>query len=180
MTLSTNVFIHDQIDPKLVFDHCALLIGAPEDASYKQTETSINMAPGQGFRAWLLLSHNNGQPIKTDSDACDEYCDDPCDQTLPHDPAHWVKVDFDTAYGYRGDDGEGCGDLHAKLVAQLGKWLDSRGVEWSWENEFTGEIHKSYSHLGDLCSGGQEASAWFMGTVLPVIAAEYGAKKAGL
>lgn len=172
MTLSTKVYIHDKIDPKLVFDYCSLLIGAPESAQYKQDGDSIAMAPGQGFCAWLIVNHSDGKPIKSDSNGCDEYCETPCDRVSPHDPAHWVMVDLDTAYGYRGDDGEGCGDLHAKLVAQLGKWLDAKSVEWSWENEFTGEIHPGYEGLSALGRGGEEASTWFTNTVLPIITAE--------
>jgi hypothetical protein len=92
-----------------------------------------------------------------------------------HDPAHWLAVSFDTAYGYSDERGYGCGDLHAEYVAKLGQWLDGKGIRWAWENEFTGEIHTGYERLIELSSGGFEASAWFRTTVLPAIAAELNA-----
>ena len=63
----------------------------------------------------------------------------------------------------------GCGDLHARLVAELGIWLDQRGKRWKWENEFTGEIHEGYEQLIQLASGGFEATAWFRTMVVPAI-----------
>ncbi len=84
-------------------------------------------------------------------------------------------VDFDTAYGIRTADGMGCGDVHAVLVGQLGKWLDDQGIRWSWCNEFSGDVHSGpdrYERLAELLSGAAEATAWFHNTVMPAIAAD--------
>lgn len=139
----------------------------------------------QGLPAWLMIRHRNGEPYRTPeqsvSHAYDGYCNYPgndyfdanepvCAKT-EHDPACWAEVDLDTAYGYRGPNGIGCGDLHALIVAALGQQLTANGIRWKWRNEFTGEIHDDPARLIDLVSGGFEASAWFTTSVMPVISA---------
>lgn len=127
---------------------------------------------GQGLPAWLMIGYRPGAPLRSAEQvaACDEDCDPDCDGSY-HDRACWLDVDFDTAYGYD-HDGMGCGDLHAALVARLGRWLDARGVRWEWRNEFSGEVHGGvdrYERLADLASGGFEATAWYQTAVLPAI-----------
>jgi hypothetical protein len=186
MTLDTRIFILDPINHKQVYAQCGRLIGQHEGIKftddpvfdYRNGEKipspdglrSIWNKPGQGLPALLDMTYREGGPIKADPNACDRYCDDdePCDQES-HKPAHWIEVSFDTAYGYRDDEGRGCGDLHASLVSQLGQWLDERHVRWMWQNEFTGEIHSGYERLVELCSAGFEATAWFETTVKPAI-----------
>lgn len=185
MTLNTSIFVLDEIGHKDVFVRCNQLIGATEATRFSDeperifrdgwiddpsASRNISNAMGQGLCALLDVHYRAGGPIKADPDACGRDCDDPCDAES-HDPVHWLEVTFDTAYGYRDEQGRGCGDLHASLVAELGKWLDERGVRWLWENEFTGEVHSGYERLIDLCSDGFEAASWFRTTALPAIAA---------
>jgi hypothetical protein len=202
MTLDTRFFILGEVDPQEVFLFCRDLIGATDrhtfsdeqDSTWSKGESfveptnswTISNNPGQGLPAWLMLYYRPGAPLRTAEQAAehDEDCNlpensiyveewGPCDGKH-HRRACWLTVSFDTAYGYRDERGYGCGDLHAEYVAKLGQWLDSKGVRWEWENEFTGEIHTGYSELINLASGGFEATAWFKTTVLPAIAAESG------
>lgn len=55
-----------------------------------------------------------------------------------------AMVAFDTPYG--------ASEHHAWLVAQLGEWLDDRGVRWVWELEYDGSLHKAddLHLLGDI------------------------------
>jgi hypothetical protein len=142
--------------------------------------------PGQGLAAWLMLHYRQDAPLRTsaEAEAHDEDCNLPgseyydpeadlCDGSW-HRTACWLEISFDTAYSYRDEQGRGCGDLHASLIADLGRWLDERGVRWSWKNEFTGDVHTGYDRLIELCSGGFEASAWFRTSVLPAIEQEIG------
>jgi hypothetical protein len=83
--------------------------------------------------------------------------------------ACWLDVDFDTGYGHRDAQG-GCGELHARLVAQLGRRLDSKGIAWSWKNEFSGEVHDGpdrYERLVDLCHRSVANQEWFRNMVWP-------------
>jgi hypothetical protein len=201
VTLDTRIYVLDKVDPHEVFSFCRDLLGATQqhafddqqDSTWRKGESLVEAAnpwtisnnPGQGLRAWLMLHYRPGAPLRTADQAAahDEDCNlpendlyteewGPCDGDHTYRRANWLTVSFDTAYGYSDDRGYGCGDLHAEYIAKLGQWLDAKGVRWEWQNEFTGEIHRGYTRLIDLASGGFEASAWFRTSVLPAIAAE--------
>lgn len=185
MTLDTRVYVLDRIDQREVFLKCNQLIGAHEgiestdrlDGTWRDGERitepgnpwSIGNKIGQGLCALLDISYRPDAPLRTEGQH-KEWCDpaeDECSGT--YCSPCWLEVSFDTAYGYRGDNGEGCGDLHARLVAELGQWLDGKQVRWQWKNEFTGELHERYDGLAELGSGGAEASDWFRNIVVPAI-----------
>lgn len=184
MTLDTRIFVHDQVEPHTVFHYCRELLGATDDHPYEDRPSTWGREPGEwsignhagiGLPALLDVRYRPNEPLRPDADACCDYCD-PGDDYHSHRPAMWCEVSFDTTYGYTDPQGRGCGDLHACYVAQFGQWLDERGIAWSWENEFTGEVHGGadrYARLVDLMSGGADATAWFKGTVLPALRSEY-------
>lgn len=186
MTLDTRIYVLDDIDYRLVFAECGRLIGQHEGIRFKDEPCEvftngawrpephglrrIGNELGQGLPAILEVTYRRGGAAKATSEQCDRYCDTPCDVPKDsHDPAHWLEVSFDTAYGYRDTQGRGCGDLHASLVAQLGQWLEKRNVRWAWRNEFTGDLHHGYDGLAELCSNGAAATTWFRETVRPAI-----------
>lgn len=189
MTLDTRIYVLDPVPPQAVFQFCRGLIGAEDRHTYGETPGGLSNAPGQGLPAWLMLYHGNGAPLTTPEQAAahDDDCNMPeskyyepteplCDGTHTYRRACWLTVSFDTAYGYSDQRGYGCGDLHAEYIARLGQWLDSIGVRWEWQNEFTGEVHSGYDRLGDLGRGGKDAADWFRTAVLPAIAADMAAR----
>lgn len=159
MTLNTYVYISDEIDRHEVFKKCNELIGADDSVKWKEepinlgkNELWLRNLPGQGLPAWLsIYSREEGEWHTTYQDAqnCEDYCDNDCDGE-DHGPPCFIKVSFDTAYGYNGPRGQGCGWLHAQLLAQLGVSLTEKGISWKWQNEFTGEIHTEYDKLRTL------------------------------
>lgn len=180
MTLNTNIYVQGPMEALTVFHKCRELIGATDthtwedDADGTRGDGSrlLMNHMGQGLPALLWLHYRADGALRPDGDACSEYCD-PEDGYHHHDPMYWIDVDFDTAYGYSDSYG-GCGTLHARLVFELGSWLDDQGVPWSWRNEFTGEVHggdERFRRLSDLVDGGQTATSWFKGVVEPAIAA---------
>ena len=199
MTLSTNIYILDPIAYREIFTYCQTVLGLydkerrgpdrqswthEQDPTWRAGERviepdnpwTIGNDPMQNLPAWLLLHYRPYAPLRTPEQAAehDEWCESTCDSADHGRPACWIDVDFDTAYGYQ-QDGMGCGDLHAALVSHLGEWLDGRGIRWSWQNEYTGEVHGGpdrYARLIDLASAGFESAAWFQTTVLPAIAAK--------
>lgn len=203
MTLDTRVYVLDRISYREVFTKCAQLLGVTEEHRIEDEQDktwangerfiepsnpwTIMTAPMQGLPAWLMLHYRQGMPYRTEAEAVahdEDICNLPgvswydeesgsCDGS-GHTPASWLEISFDTAYSYSDEQGRGCGDLHASLVAQLGQWLAERNVRWLWQNEFTGEVHSGAERLIDLCSGGFEASAWFRTTVLSAIEREIG------
>jgi hypothetical protein len=152
---------------------------------------TISNKLGQGLPGWLMIHYRPGAMYRTPDDAAvHDDCNHPdsdyydagtptCDES-EHDPACWAEVSIDTAYGYRGPNRTGCGDLHAAFVAGLGEWLDARGIEWKWLNEFTSKVHVGYERLVELASGGFEAAAWFRTTALPAINAHIAEQAGGV
>ncbi|WP_329521228.1 hypothetical protein [Spirillospora sp. NBC_01491] len=168
MTLNTKILVQDKVSYRDVWVKCNQLIGATEATRFRNEQVKtwrngegtpqpgnpwqIGNHLGQGLCALLNITYRPDGPFRASSEACEWYCDPGCDDE--HDsPPSWLQVNFDTAYGYRDEQGRGCGDLHASLIAQLGQWLDERRVRWAWQNEFTGEIHTGYDRLTDLRGG---------------------------
>lgn len=166
MTLDTRIYVHGPIDYREVFVKCGQLIGAHEGIKFtdepvpewkdgkrkrgaEDGEWFIWNAPDQGLCALLTVSYRKDGALRApgshsrycepEADECDGGCALPC----------WLEVSFNTAYGYSGPEG-GCGALHARLVGEFGRWLDSKKVRWSWLNEFTGEVHDGYGRLPEL------------------------------
>lgn len=193
MTLSTNVYVLDPIDPEEVFRFCqGLLTKYDEDRRTPDRQVwsddpcqnysdgqwiddpdgrrRIANKLGQGLPGILDITYRTGGPLRTEEQAAqhDEHCSDDCSDRW-HDQPCWLDVDFDTAYSAKFEGGMGCGDLHAALVAELGHWLTGKGIRWRWRNEFTGEVHDDPAKLIDLVTGGFAATAWYQNTVLPAI-----------
>jgi hypothetical protein len=191
VTLSTNIYVLDEVSPHELFRFCQTLLTKYDDEHRPWNRQKCSDKPahlvwempgawnisneiGQGLPAILDIKYRPGAPLRAEAASHDEDCDEECSGNY-HDRACWLDIDFDTAYGYKDERGWGCGDLHAALVAELGEWLDAKGVRWEWRNEFTGEVHGGgdrYARLIDLGVGGFEASAWFRTTVMPAIAAD--------
>lgn len=197
MTLSTNIYVLDEASPHELFRHCQTLLTKYDEERRPWNQQKCSDLPsrvfrggefitepggpwrigndlGQGLPAILDIDYQPGGPLRTPEQAAehDSYCGEDCDGEY-HGRACWMDIDFDTSYGYHDSEGRGCGDLHALLVAQVGEYLDARGVRWEWHNEFTGEVHGGddrYARLVGLCSGGFEAAAWFRASVLPALA----------
>jgi hypothetical protein len=196
VTLSTNIYVLDEVDVADLFRFGQELLAkyddrtppmSADDQKWRERDSwrgdgslGISNEIGQGLPAILDVGFRRGAPLTTAQQAatCTDDCDPDSKECGPdgyhyHPHACWADIDFDTAYGYRDSRGWGCGDLHAVLVAEVGKWLDERGVRWEWRNEFNGDVHGGddrYARLIDLVSGGADASAWFRTSVLPAIA----------
>lgn len=188
MTLSTEVYILDEVDPAEVFRFCQALLtkyddrpGAHEqkwkdDGGWRDDDSRcIRNEIGQGLPAILDVTYRIGGPLTTEAMAAahTEDCEDAEESCHYYHPrACWLDVDFDTAYGYRDKRGWGCSDLHAAVVSELGAWLTSQGIRWEWRNEFTGAVHTGPDGLDELGSAGAEAQDWFATAVLPAIIGE--------
>lgn len=190
MTLNTKIYLHAQVDIPEFFEFCqrALLafdgnarsleavIWSDEDSYWNDGSWARANQLGQGLPAILDLTYRPDAPLLTveQSEQHNDYCNDDgdCDGSS-HTPPNWATVSLDTAYGYSDPHrGWGCGDLHAALIRLFGDYLDKHAVHFSWENEFTGEVHDGYNNLDDLGAQGANAGEWFRGTVLPMIEAQ--------
>lgn len=175
MTLSTNIYILDEVDPHEVFNYCnsnLLKASDPrtEDKNDKWSEdgvmTLMNL-PGQGLPAWLISHYReDGSPLYSE----DQYDDDGSEEPYLMHPACYMYLDFDTAYGYSDEYG-GCSTLHARYIVDLFNMLREKGVRIKWQNEFTGEYFDGIDGLEEFFEGGDKARAW-MRSVLPAVLLE--------
>ena len=172
MTLDTRIYVHGPVDRRELFVKCNQIIGAHEGVRFREDDDSIRNEPSQGLDAWLWIYARPEGPLVTPEQAAahNEDCEGEDNCSWAHDRACWAKVSFDTAYSYQGPEG-GCGDLHTRYVADLGQWLDGKGIRWQWQNEFTGELHWGFEGLEQLGSGGVQAEDWFRNIAAPAIAA---------
>lgn len=173
MTLSTDIYIIDEVDPHKVFDFCnKVLLGTntpittegPSKWDNDQEVIHLNNEPGQGLDAWLMAKYRKGGlPLYTE----DEY-DSYEDESWMVSPACYMKLDFDTAYGYQDEYG-GCENLHGRYIVALYNWLLEQNVRMKWKNEFTGEIYDGMDGLESFLAAGDEANEWFRNTVQPFL-----------
>jgi hypothetical protein len=199
MTLNTKVAVGKPTDVRKIFDFCNQLLNAPGTVEWSEGDcdghragqSEIYNRPMQGLPAWLWIYHGSRVhehdewcdsevgPAKWDDTGQHVVTQDEVDQHVAEvaaDPTMngWaaIEVTFDTAYGYRGDGGESCSDLHARLLTALGQWLDARDLPWKWQNEFTGEWHDGIDGLAEFgdAFAMTGAQSWFEDVVKPAIA----------
>lgn len=189
MTLSTDIYVLDEMDPMVIFEKCRELVGATDENPFEDKEgygedggRIIHNLPGQGLPAWLTVYYRPDAPYVTDEIAAKQraanhetYCVkyDECDCSDGTYIVNYLTINFDTAYGYSDELGRGCAHLHASYILTIGRWLDLLGIKWKWENEFTGEVHEGYDALEEFVGGGIDARNWFQDTVKPAILAEH-------
>lgn len=176
MTLSTDLVIVDPIDARKVFDFTLALVaeGFPRDPKWEHDEDRrrYSTTVGQGLPAWTFVHYATDGPLLVESEEeWREWAEEGETFDPPPCNEHCIRIDWDTGYSYRGTNGEGCGDLHARYVATVGHWLDEQGKRWWWKNEFTGEWHNGHEGLDSLGNAGDDARSWFVGTVRPAIEA---------
>ena len=195
MTLSTHMWVLDPVDieqlwpvGRSLIHHYSERVGEAEWTDRPVDRRWYTGAPdgsrtrmhtiGQGFCSMYIVEYVEGGGLRGDGVVVhDEDCEDPCEYGHPRDAfPYYVSVNLDTSYGYSAN-GESCGSLHAKIVGSVGAWLDTQGIRWCWENEFTGEIHQGAECLDELGPGADEAARWYVTTALPAILADIAVSK---
>ncbi len=146
MTLTTNFIISDPYAlPKEVFDYCQEIVGTvnpqwkheqPDQEHNWFKNSRFRNLPFQGFSAILDVEYGADGPLNKYEDS--------------NEPDGFIKISFDTAYGYRGHNGEGCDQLHASYIRKLGKWCEEKGWKYAWQNEYTGEWFNDWKLADNL------------------------------
>lgn len=129
MTLATHIAIADPVPAGDLFAYCRTLLGA-EAAKFTDEPGSLSNQLGQGFAAWVHVEYGGDGPL------IDEWADDSEKPRWPEPVL--LEVTFDTGYGYQAENGAHCGDLHAWLVVEVGRWLDQHRARYYWQHEETG------------------------------------------
>jgi hypothetical protein len=148
MPVTTTVYIHDQVDYRIVFAKCVELTGAPARTKTSDDDGMVSTGPDQGLCAWTWMEYGQGgPPLRTNPAPHNEHCAPGCG--YEHAPACWIEAVFDTVDGYRDDHG-GAGTLHQRLVTGLGQWLDAQAVRWSWRSHGDGILHDQHDGVAGL------------------------------
>jgi hypothetical protein len=199
MTLSTNIRLQRYTNPVELLDFINRELLQVTDPKTFVTTDEVGNQGGQGFDAWVIIKHNSGKPIFPepmieyqnqlefysnsrgepflDGRTPEEAAMESTIETLKYESKKvcFVDIDFDTAYGFQGPNGQECGDLHAAYIQYLAdNYFTPRDIPFIWVNEFTGKKYRGAKKLETLTRGGADASAWFRNTVAPALAISAG------
>lgn len=163
MTLATHLVGKDPVPIEPLFRFCQGLLGPDPDAQVVERRHpgdgrcwSLNPVVmnviGQGLPSMLIIEYGADGPLVGEDDPEEEPTPEERDYVRRYNEhrSGAFSIKFDTAYGYRADNGAGCADLHAWLVQQVGRYLEERGVAFEWEQEFTGEWYSSVDDVYEL------------------------------
>lgn len=178
MTLATDIYITGiGVTMREVYDQVNDLLEIPADRLFTETPTSIRNRIGQGFPAIVdvTAAADGGFVTPEHEDYCAEEAEEsgePCGYHRHTEPHH-VHVDLDTAYSYSDDRGWDCSRLHAYVILSLAGWLSDKGCTVRWTNEYAGTVHDATDReaFERFIGSGDAAAEWFVGSVLPAIAA---------
>lgn len=156
MTLDTRILIEQPTDIEAVFAFVNNLIGGGPQNRDKERENgfgnrTIANKPDQGLPGWLMIDYGADGPL---IGRCSQWHD-----CKVEDDDHWcrppgaIEISIDTAYGYRDwnqahglPDHGSASDLHAWIIRETGRWLDTQGLTWLWKDEFQGTWHRGDDH----------------------------------
>lgn len=122
MTLTTRVYVHDQISRSEVMDYCNRLLEAPKDVATRDEEMWLaedgrrvmGNLPCQGLDGLLKVYYRANAFYEEE----DRYEHDGEERWLSS-PKCWIQVSIDSPYGYRGENGESCG---GRLLVSSSTW----------------------------------------------------------
>ena len=162
MTLNTYFHVTTPgIDPQeiwnLLMSHVETEDTVPDSvhtgpAKYgRDGQTRMGTRPGSGRLALCDMYYTetgeelSRHPSETDDPELVDW-----DNDLYYVPRSHICMSFDTAYGYRGPNGEGCSDLHQNILRSLASYVTSHGGEFIWKDEYTGEWHTDTESISTL------------------------------
>ena len=151
MPITTSVYIHDQVDYRIVFAKCVELLGVSARTRTGDDGSMVFTTTDQGQLAWTWVEYGyDGPPLRTTAVPHTAQCPPRC--PVQHAPACWVEAVFDAEDDYRDDHG-GPGALNQRLVTAMGQWLHAHAVNWSWRtHQGDGVLHRARDGLAELAA----------------------------
>lgn len=172
MHLNTGVYIHGQVDVDALFTFTLDTLLAAEgqnrsaDRVYSNHEKSSIHAPGTWVRGvpsiqpdanelpafFGIWYRRDGSPVQTQTQADQAWrkCKNDCERDQ-HAPAYQVMLGFSVSLFWDDDErGWNPGNLTSFLLWNIGGWLDTNKVKWSWSNELQDHITVGYEPLEQM------------------------------
>lgn len=166
MTLNTRFYITtDGIDPGTVWNALLDMVEPEDFQRTREDYTEVSDAPswgpkgairtntkvGIGLNAWCFMHHNtDGSEIPLDDDETSDIDREDLEVGQFFVPQSFIRLAFDTVYGYRGPNNEGCSDLHGRIVTRLAEIVTSMGGEYAWHDEYEGKWYTDLDHIPDF------------------------------
>lgn len=166
MTLDTRFYITTPgIDPDTVW-HALLDMVETRDTHLTRDEYTVEGdAPsygpdgtvcrvtrvGAGLSARCFMYYStDGSEIPIGRGETDNPAEEDWEKSLFYVPRAYIRLGFDTAYGYHGHNGEGCSQLHGRIVTYLAGIVTTHGGEYVWKDEYTGEWHTDLNYVPEF------------------------------
>lgn len=150
MTLASQLSINGATDKDAleIWEYSKTLIKARDDYRQETEDHSdwvrISAGWGQGYPSWMGVEFSlNDKPLASWS-VRHGYEEDPEEEP---DPTTTVMMHYDTAYGYSGDNGANCSDLHSFLMKSVRDNFADRGWTFTWYNEYMGEWSEDFDDM---------------------------------
>jgi hypothetical protein len=158
MTLTSRVRVREPLSPRQVHEWATALVAqgrTPRPTEPRDYDGMLCLwNEPQDFLARIITYWHPDGPLPV------EDPDDPDGRMWGIAPAGCVGVAIDTPYSYRADNGAGCDDLHAWIIAELGKRIDAAGSDWCWYYEHDGDWYPGHTIMP---SGDDSAQLYVLG-----------------
>ena len=162
MTLKTRFYVTTPgIDPQAIWDllmaHVetedtvpnTVYTGPAKYGRIGQTLKSTRRGSGRNALCHMYYTETEEEIPQHPSETDDPELED-LENDVHYNPHAYIELSFETAYGYRGPDGEECSDLHRTILLSLSSYVTSHGGEFIWNDEFTGEWHTGIEPISTL------------------------------
>jgi hypothetical protein len=170
VTLGSYIVIVDPVDARALFDFGVGLLGSASNVTWEPITHEMDPEYGHGWSTQCGQGLASMFDVEFAADGPLRFHDPEWmgpDEVVPWWDQHCVSVRLDTAYGYRGPNGSGCGDVHLWLIREIGRWLDDRPipprglfnldmyVDWieGWQETGWGDADRGA--LSDLAAAGR-------------------------
>ena len=183
MTLATHIAVTKPVPAEDLYklvDDMVRSPGRAESIAYR-APGKIHNRIGQGNASMLDIEFAaDGESITAVAPLHDEYRAELAEDGVIWDDVwegwyppvdYFATIGLDTAYGYRGPNGQTCSMLHGSIIIAVFQFALGHGAGIVWRNEFTGTWHDGLDGLDGLVQGGVDAVGWYENTIVPVIAA---------
>lgn len=157
MTLKTRFYVTTPgIDPQAIWDllmaHVETESTVPntvytEPTEHGQTLKSTRRGSGRNALCRMYYTESEEELSRHPSETDDPELED---DDVHYNPHAYIELSFETAYGYRGPDGEDCSALHRTILLSLASYVTSHGGEFIWNDEYTGVWHTGIEPISTL------------------------------
>lgn len=159
--LNTAIFVQQEVDLWELYNVCLRQLlffdgrdTGPADIRYVREDLEedeyLGVDPHEELPAMLAIWYNPGGDVLTEERAKGKTgCSNKeCEE---HEAVPFHKlVGLATSVFYDDARGWNAGNLHSGMIYGIGAFLDSKKIQWKWQNNIENVVHEGYEDLEDL------------------------------